>query len=289
MNPAPTWDDFVTGWELDLYQDPLLAAAAVGAVLGFLSVYVVLRRMVFTSAAVTQSAALGVATSFYVAIHWGVTVDPSLGAVMLALAAAAVLAVDPTRLGITRETLLGLIYALTGGAALIVGSKIAQEAHDIHAILYGPAVVVSEVDLDRVLWFGLPVLALQIWWFRGFSFASFDPVAARAQKVPVLFLDVAMLLSIGVMVGVSARALGALPVFALSTMPGAAALLLTRGHLAPTFAVATVLGALAGTLGYIVAFFREWPVGGSQTAVAAAFVAAALAVRGAIKLVARKR
>ena len=56
---SPTWSEFIEGWEL--FRDPVLSAAIAGAVLGYLSVYIVLRRMVFVSAAVTQSAGLGVA------------------------------------------------------------------------------------------------------------------------------------------------------------------------------------------------------------------------------------
>ncbi|HET6610950.1 MAG TPA: metal ABC transporter permease, partial [Kofleriaceae bacterium] len=82
MHVAPTWADFMLGWDLGLYANPILCAAAAGCVLGFLSVYVVLRRMVFVSAAISQAAGLGVALAFYAAIHLGMTIDPALAAVV---------------------------------------------------------------------------------------------------------------------------------------------------------------------------------------------------------------
>jgi len=254
----------------------------IGAVLGFLSVYVVLRRMVFLSATVTQASGLGVALAFYAEIHLGWHLDPSWGAVGLSLGTAALLVGDPQRFGLTREQLLGLAYALTGGAAVLVGSRISQEAHEISAILFGPAVLVSEVDLSRVLWAGAIVMLLQLWWFRGFTFASFDPIGARVQRLPVRVIDGALLLSIGVMVGVSARAIGALPVFSLSVLPGTAALLVARGRLLVTYALAALFGAAAGGGGYLLAFFGEFPVGASQTAAACAIAAVALIARLAI-------
>jgi len=45
---------------------------------------------------------------------------------------------EPSRLRLTRESMLGLAYALTGGAAILVGDRISQEAHDVEAILFGP-------------------------------------------------------------------------------------------------------------------------------------------------------
>src|SRR5690606_35795146 len=122
-------------------------------VLGFLSVYVVLRRMVFVSAAVTQGAGLGVAVSFYAGIYWLADAhagdgpgtwllvqllgDPGHAAVLAALLVAWLLVLDPGRTGLSREAVLGLVYAFTGGAAVLVGSRITQEAHDIQSILFG--------------------------------------------------------------------------------------------------------------------------------------------------------
>ena len=84
MSDAPTLADLIAAW--DLFRDPMVCGAIAGAVLGYLSVYVLLRRMVFVSAAVTQSAGLGVALSFYAGIHWGLAIDPIAGAALLSLA-----------------------------------------------------------------------------------------------------------------------------------------------------------------------------------------------------------
>jgi zinc transport system permease protein len=274
---SPTFADLVEGFEL--FRDPILCGAVAGGVLGFLSFYIVLRRLVFVSAAVTQSAGLGVALAFYVQIHLGLAIDPLVGAITLALAANLLLAIDPRRFRLTRETMLGLVYALAGGAAVLVGARISQEAHDIQAILLGSAVLVRPVDLRAVLGIGGAVLAIQLWWFRGFVFASFDPDLARVQRVPVGFLQGVLFVSIGLMVGVSARALGALPVFALSTLPTVAALLLGARSPRWTSSLALVFGALAGGGGYLLAFFEDLPVGASQTVAATLIAGAALVVR----------
>jgi zinc transport system permease protein len=285
---APSWSDFVAAW--DLYRDPVVCAGVAGLVLGFLGVYVVLRRMVFVSAAVTQSAALGVAVAFYSAIHWGHAFDPIYGAALLALATTGLLLYDPqSKLGVTRESVLGMTYAITGAAAIVVGARIAQEANDISAILFGTAVLVRPKDLHAVELFAAAITVVHVWWFRGLTFATFDPGAARVQRLPVSILSAVILLSVGLMVGVSARALGALPVFAFSTMPAAAALIASRRHLRLTFLLAALGGAAAGAGGYVLAFMKDWPVGAAQTLAAAALVPAALVWRGATRLIMRAR
>lgn len=276
LDTSFTWSLFVENF--DLYRAPILCAVVAGGVLGFLSVYVVLKRMVFVSAAVTQASALGVAATFLADITFDMHTEPVLGAALLSLAVTAALMVDPARLRLTRESVLGLAYAMAGGLAVLVGNRIAQESHDIQAILFGTAVVVSDVDVVLIPVTGLAILALQLWWFRGLSFAAFDPVGARVQGLPVGLLDGVLLVSIGLMVGVAAHALGALPVFAFTTLPAVAALLLSM-PLGWTFALATLGGAVAGGGGYVAAVFQDTPVGGTQTVTAGALVAAALLVR----------
>jgi zinc transport system permease protein len=283
---APTWAALWQGWEL--FRDPILCAGAAGLVLGFLGVYITLRRMVFVSAAVTQSAGLGVALAFYGDIHLALHIDPALGAVALALLATLVFSFDPEPARLSRDSLLGFAFALTGGASLLVGDRIAQEAHDIQAILFGSAVLVRPIDLWLVAGVGLAVLLLHLWWYRGLTFALFDGEAARVQGVPTRFLQIVLLVSIGAVVGVTARALGALPVFALSVLPATTALLV-GARLPWTFAVAALLGALSGVAGYLLAFFLQFPVGGCQTVAAASTVLLALALRGTRALWQRTR
>ncbi|ATB41090.1 zinc ABC transporter inner membrane permease ZnuB [Cystobacter fuscus] len=281
-----SWAQFWDAYEL--FRDPMLCALIAGSVLGFLGVYVVLRRMVFVSAAVTQSAGLGVALAFYAEIHLGMHVDPTLGAVALALVATMLLMMDPARLRLTRESLLGLAYAFTGGAAILVGDRISQEAHDIQGILFGTAVLVERPQLLAVAWAGALILFIHLWWFRGLTFASFDRIGAHVQGLPVRMLDAVLMISIGLMVGVSARALGALPVFAFSILSALAALMLDL-RLPWTFLLSTLAGAISGLGGYLFAYFYNFPVGGSQTVLATAIVALAFGVRGVKQFVTRSR
>src|SRR3954451_14026593 len=107
------WEQFRASFEL--FQDPILCAVIAGGVLGFLSVYVVLRRMVFVSAATTQAAGLGVALAFFAEIHLGMHVNPTVGSIVLSLLATLLLMADPSWLKLTRESVLGLAFAFAGG------------------------------------------------------------------------------------------------------------------------------------------------------------------------------
>ena len=276
----PTWARFLEALPV-LYRDPILTAMAAGAVLGFLGVYVVTRRMVFISAALSQLAGVGVALAFFVPMlvgdlgGWG---EPTLWALAASLAGALFLRLDPARIGLTRDGLLGLTYVVAGAVALILGSRIAQEAHDIKAILFGTAVAVRTLDLWLTVGVGGTILLLHLLVVRGLAAASFDPVGSAVQGLPVRALDAFLYGTVAVAVAITTRALGALPVFAFTVLPAMGALALSR-RLPTALALGAMFGAVSAALGYVYSFFLRLPVGASQAAVAGALCLIGMGLR----------
>ena len=264
----PSWDDFVAGWDQGIYQDPILCGVLAGLVLGLLGVFIVLRRAVFVTAAVSQAAGLGVALAFYAAIHLGFSVPPVLGAALLSLLAASILVLPASRWRLPRESLLGFAFIACSAGAVLVGDRIAQEAHDISAILFGTAVLVRKVDLYLVAGVGAMIATMALILNRGFVFTGFDPQGARVQGLPVRTLELSLWAMVAIEVSVTTRALGALPVFAFAVLPAMAALALAA-RVRWALLIAALVGGTAGGLGYLLAFFAELPVGASQTALCA--------------------
>lgn len=272
MGDGPTLSLF---WESrDLFREALVAGAVAGALLGFLGVYVVLKRMVFLSAALSHSAGLGVTFAFYVHLHWGiegVLASPTLGAALFTVGAALLLMTDTSGQSTRRESLLGLAYLVGAAGALALGTRIVQEVQDVHTILFGEAVAVLPEDAYFLVGVAAFVFALHLWWLRGFLQAAFDRDGARVRGLPVRILEIALILTLALSISVATRILGALPVFAFSILPAMAAVRLA-GNVPRALVVATGVGGLSGVLGYVAAFLYELPVGAAQTLVAAGFV-----------------
>jgi zinc transport system permease protein len=274
MAEGPTLSLFLESW--DLFRDAALAGALAGGLLGFLGVYVVLRRMVFVSAALSQSAGLGVTLAFYAKLHLGFAAlaSPTAFASATTLLAALLLMTDRSSGGAQRESMLGFAYVIGGAGALAIGTRIVEEVHDVHTILFGSAVAVLREDFLLVLGMTLLFGAVHIWWMRGFVQASFDRDGALVRGLPVRLLEAILLVTLALAISVATRVLGALPVFAFSVLPAMAALRLCA-NVPRALYTAAALGALSGLLGYVFAFINEIPVGAAQTLVAALLVVAA--------------
>ena len=267
---------FIDGWEL--FREPTLAGAMAGALLGVLGVYVVLRRMVFLSAAVSQTAGLGVALSFWLGAAW---LPPAAGATVLTLAAVLFIASDRSPGTGRRDALLGVTFLVGSAGTLVVGNFIKHELQDIDTLLFGVAVAVLPEDFSLLAWTTAGLLLLHAWWWRGFAAISFDPDGAAVRAMPVRLLDLVLLTSLALAVAVTTFVLGALPAFAFSVLPALAALRLAT-NIPQTLIAAGLLGAATGAGGYLASFLLALPVGPTQTLAAAAVFAATAVATAAV-------
>ncbi|MGM0575355.1 MAG: metal ABC transporter permease [Myxococcota bacterium] len=264
---------FFEAW--GLFRAPTLTATVAAALLGVLGVYVVLRRLVFLSAAVSQAAGLGVALSFYASVHLGaagILGDPVLGATAVTLLAVIVVAGDRSVVGARRDMLLGLVFLAGAAGTLALGTRIVQEIQDIQSLLFGSAVAVLPEDFRLVVGVAAVILALHLWAWRGFAAVSFDRDGARVRGLPVRLLDLTLYATLAVAISVSTRVLGALPTFAFSVLPAMATVRLSV-NVPMALVLAGVVGAAIGFVGYVVAFLQDLPVGAAQTLVGVAVVA----------------
>jgi zinc transport system permease protein len=276
VGASPSLAQFVDG--IGLYRDPIACAVLAGAGLGALGVFVVLRRAVFVTATLSQAAGLGVVLAFFLEIQCGLRLPPLACALTTTLACAFLLGVTPRRL--SQESAVAFVYLAASALVVLLGARIAQEAHDVAAILFGTAVLVRPEEVLWVLGGTLSAAAMLAVLTRPLLFAGFDRDGARVQGLPVRRLELAFWGVFALEVSVATRALGALPVFAFAVLPATAGLLCAR-RLPGVMAVAAGAGALSGGLGYLCAFFLELPVGASQAALAAALVPLAWMLRRA--------
>lgn len=261
MKETLTLDAFWEAWPL--LGDSVLAGTIAGAALGLLGVYVVLRRLVFLSAAISQAASLGVAGAFYLQLHLGWSqATPGLVSVLTTLLA--VVLVMRTRNPARRDATLGVVFLAGAAGTLGLATRITAELADIKTLLFGVAVAVVPEDFTTLCWALLPVVAIHAWWARGFAAASFDPEGARVRGLPVALLEGVLFATLALTISVCTRILGALPTFAFSVLPALAALALAP-NVGVALVLATVVGAAVGFTGYAGAFLYELPVPVGQT------------------------
>ncbi len=259
----------------DIWRDPLLASLIAGGLLGFLGVYVVLRRTVFVSAALTQLSTLGLIVALLAEERIGVEVEHAgvqlAVALVFSVVGALILGALESGRRLPTEAGVGMSYVLAGALVILGANRLIHAAHDLNSMVFGNAVAVPLSDVVVLAAVTAVCVLVHTVFQKELVFVSFDRETAEAVGLRVPLWNGLLFFTIGLAIPASARALGALPVFAFLTIPASAALLLT-GRLRSAFLLATVLGVVASTGGYVISWIWQIPTGATMVTLAGMFV-----------------
>ena len=117
----------------------------------------------------------------------------------------------------------------------------------------------------------LAAVVAHLLFFKEFLFVSYDPETAVVQGVGVFRYELLLNLATAVVISVATRAVGALPVFAFSVIPAAAALMITE-RMPRTIALAVGFGVVSAAVGYYVSWVEQLPTGATMVVVASLFL-----------------
>jgi len=254
-------DAGISFWEASfLWRDPLIAAGLGALLCALAGTFVVLKRSAFVGAAVSQAAGFGVVGALLAPHVVGIEVPP-LGAGILAGTASAGLFSLSRRGGrVGVEASIAIAYVVAGAGSLLLGTFLTHEYESVHSLLFGDAVAAPPEELVALGATSAVVVLLHLAFGRKFLFVSFDPETAQAMGVPIRRYNAALYFSAGLSLAVATRALGALPVFALTVAPAAGGLLLfDRLRRVLAWAVGTALAS--ALVGYYLSFVWEKPTG----------------------------
>jgi ABC-type Mn2+/Zn2+ transport system permease subunit len=250
-------------------RDALAATILTGAMLGYLGVFIILRRTVFLGAALPQFAACGVAVALFAGFA------PLAGALGGALSGVAILSLIPSRGRIPPDGATGIAFALASAAAILVLAATAEgETHALQILSGDILGATSSETLVMAAVFGITA-ALHFAFWKELLFVSYDAEMARTLGLKTRIWDGLLFLTIGVCVAVSLRVAGAMVSFAFLVGPAAAALLLSR-RLPVIVMLAALFGAFSGAAGLTLSFLYDLPSGPTIAACALVPVVPAL-------------
>ena len=258
--------------DLAFMQLALVASMATGLSLGLLGVYLVIRRVVFFGLVLANAATLGAAVA--AAVGWP---PETLSLVAGVLAAAGLGDAGGSRL-VSDESLMGWAYTAASSVTVLVLSQAVGGSADTLHLLFGNVLAVEPHHAAALAAVAVAVLVVQVLCAGRFLLVTFDAEAARVAGVRTTSWSLALNLAIGVAAATAVHEIGALPTFALLSLPAVTALLLA-GSIRTTFVLAALLGALVPALALTAAYHLDLPAGPACAAFLA--LAVGLAALGA--------
>jgi zinc/manganese transport system permease protein len=256
-------------FQLDFMTQAFIVSIIIGVVLSYLGVHVVGRGIVFVDLALGQISSLGVAFSDYVG--YGKTIIPILfaltGALLMAL-----INIRDKRLKL--EAIIGIIYAVSSAATVMLISKTPHGDSDIQEVLFGNILSINWEQIQIIgTIFGAIALLHLIFYKKFFmlteSFEKEDPAFAAShfsKKGWFSFWNFMFYLSIGLAIVFAVRVSGVIPVFSFLIIPAVGAIMLAKKKISITIA-AVMISMLGAFFGLNVSYHYDFPAGSSLVAV----------------------
>ena len=258
---------------------PFLACLVLTGIHVYLGLHVLARGIIFVDLALAQVAALGIT----VALLAGHSIQSTAAywyALAFTLGGSLLFAISRThRAPIPQEAIIGIVYAVSAAAAVLVVDRAPQGSEHIKQLLVGSILTVTPREIGTLaLLYG--IVGILHWAIRGpLLEISFDPAAALNKGRWIRWWDFVFYASFGFVVTSSVQIAGVLLVFSYLIVPAAVAALVARSVTA-RLAVGWGLGFVVSVLGLVASAAWDLPTGATVVTTFGAFMAAVAAWLG---------
>ena len=252
---------------LQLLGVPLLIALALTGIHTYLGLHVLARKIVFVDLALAQIAALGATVAFMLGYPPQTTASYAYSLVFT-LAGAVLLSFSRHWTGgkISQETVVGVIYVVSAGAALLLVDQAPLGAEHLKQLLIGSILTATPGDLIRLT--GLYALIGAVHWVfrRPLLRISFEPAAASDSALKVWWWDFVFYALFGIVVTSSVAVGGVLLVFSFLIIPAAIGMLYSS-QLRTALIIGWIAGGIASAVGLGASYALDLPTGAAMVCV----------------------
>ncbi len=267
---------------------PLAACLVLTGIHVYLGVHVVARKVIFVDLALAQIAALGTVTGVLLGYEAGRDIT-ALYLYSLAFTIFGAFIFSATRMKgekVPHEAIIGIVYAVTFAATILVLSKSALGPQELDHIIKGELLWVQAHVVIKTAIIYAAVGLFHFIFRKKFMAISFDAQAAEAAGINVRLWDFLFYMSFGFVITSSVAIAGVFLVFSYLVIPSVGAMLLTD-KLSRRLAIGWIGGAVISLLGVKL----SWSSGLPTSPLIVVLFAGALLLTGAyryLKLAPRK-
>jgi zinc/manganese transport system permease protein len=258
---------------------PLLACLVLAGIHAYLGLHVVEREVIFVDLSLAQVAALGTTIAFLAGFDLHSTAA-YVFSLAFALLGAAVF--SWTREGgshIPQEAVIGIVYAVAAGAAILIVDRSPEGAEHIKYILVGNLLAVTPGDVLKIaILYG--IVGLTHWWARKpLLLVSTDPDGARRAGLSVRWWDFLFYGTFALVVTSSVAIAGVLLVFSFLIVPAVTAMLFARS-VTRRLVIGWAMGGGVAVLGIWLSYLLDTPTGATVVCTFGGVLAVLAAARG---------
>ncbi|MGB7948310.1 MAG: metal ABC transporter permease [Candidatus Binatia bacterium] len=241
---------FLVPFEYEFFRNGFIAAVVVGALCGFIGVYVILRRMSYIGHGLSHAIFGGAVLSYLVNVNF------FIGAGLWALFAGLLIHLISHRRWVGADAAIGVVTTSSFALGVAIISTYRSFTRNIEAALFGNILGITQRDLWIVVLITLLVFSALILMRRQLLFATFDPEVAAAYGVSTNKIDLIFVTLLAITVLASTQILGVTLVAAAIVIPPVIARYLTN-RFQRLLILSPLIGVLCGAVGMYLSFYLD--------------------------------
>lgn len=257
-----------------MYRQPMLVTVLIGATLGLIGSFVLLRRMALIGDALSHAVLPGVVIAFMFINAWVGALEGAagiwglfIGALLAGLLTSAGINLVARHSRIKEDAAIGIVFTAMFALGVILISSLPQGTHfDLKCFLFGEVLAIQREDLITTLIVAPSILLIVVLFYRPLKLISFDPQMAAATGLPVQFLHYLLMGCICATVVAALRSVGVIMSVAMLITPAAVAYQLTN-RFSVMLVISAVVGGISALGGFLLAFAMNLPPGPAMVAV----------------------
>jgi zinc transport system permease protein len=196
-------------------QNALIAAVLVSVACGIVGSYVVVKKIVSISGAISHAAFGGIGLGFFIGIN------PIVAAIPFSILSAVGIGLINEKVKISEDTAIGILWSVGMAIGVIFINLTPGYAPDLFSYLFGNILTVPSSDLVLMLILDFIIIFTVLLFYREFLAVSFDQEFSRVVGVPVEFVYILLLCIVALSVVVLIKVVGVILVIALLSIPAA--------------------------------------------------------------------
>jgi ABC-type Mn2+/Zn2+ transport system permease subunit len=241
---------FLLPFEYEFFRNGFMAAIIVGALCGFIGVYVVLRRMSYIGHGLSHAIFGGAVLSYVVNVNF------FIGAGLWALLAGFLIHLISHRRWVGADAAIGVVTTSSFALGVAIVSTHRTFTRNIEAALFGNILGITQTDLWIVVVMSLIVFGALFMIRRQLLFATFDPEVASAYGVSTSKIDLLFVTLLAITVLASTQILGVTLVAAAMVIPPVIARYLTN-RFQSLLILSPIIGVVCGAVGMYLSFYLD--------------------------------
>ncbi|MDR0922101.1 MAG: metal ABC transporter permease [Lactobacillales bacterium] len=239
--------------QYNFLQTALITSILIGVMSGIIGSFIILRGMSLMGDAISHAVLPGVAVAYMLGLNL------FFGAAIFGVLAAFLIGLVSMKSKLKTDTSIGIVFSAFFALGFILISM-AQSSTNLHHILFGNVLAVSDTDLITTLIVFVVLILFIVLFYKELLITSFDETYAKAYGMKTQVMHYGLMLALTLVTVTALQTVGIILIVAMLITPAATAFLWTN-KLSHMLVISSAFSVVSSVIGLYLSYTFNWASG----------------------------